>query len=330
MLGLSAAAAFAAAVTVSSARPRPGRAAPQAAGARELAPHGRMLLAGGQLLHSTVLQSFGFDERHGHLYALQLMQGDVRLDGERRAYTHTERAQRGDLCLNRLSMDGTLIGSMYLLGFGHGGALGVEQTERGGALMWTEWDANPASGYGRGICRFPFTDGTVLTPGSPRLTPYRPVPGSTSNTATLDPVSGRLLLRYKIAGVPRFRLFDAARLAAHDDRPLADFPQPGADLGLPFQGMTLWAGHAYQLLGSAYSPANPASSEGNIRLFRIQLTTGRVEQQILDATARDLLPREPEGLAVLAPCGADPLLCMGLTQGHVRDKSFSLYYRPLA
>lgn len=79
-----------------------------------------------------MLQSFAFDERHGHMYALQVMEGGVRLPGEPRAYTRAERAARGDMCLNRLTMGGALTGDMYLLGFGHGSALGVEDTGRRG------------------------------------------------------------------------------------------------------------------------------------------------------------------------------------------------------
>ncbi|MFI9597010.1 hypothetical protein [Nonomuraea sp. NPDC052265] len=321
-------AALVAAMDLSPSRPPAALAPPPAADSGNLPSTGRILLRGGRLLHSTVLQSFAFDERNKLLYALQLMQGGVRLDGERRTRTHAERARRGDLCLNRLSLDGTLTGSMYLLGFGHGGAIGVQQTTGPDIMLWTEWDASPASGYGRGICRFSFIEGAVLTPDSPCLTTFRPLPGSTSNAPTLDPGSGRLLLRYKLAGEPRLRLLDLRRTASGDLRPLADLPQPGAALALPFQGMALHADHAYQLLGSAYGPANPVSSPGNIRIYRVHLPSGKVEQQVLDRTARNLVPREPEGLAVLASPGAGPLLCMGLTRGPVRDKSFSLYTRP--
>ncbi|MGW4410643.1 hypothetical protein ACWEJ6_41865 [Nonomuraea sp. NPDC004702] len=322
-------AALAAAMDHALAGPPAALASPSTADSRSLASTGRILLRGGRLLHGTVLQSFAFDERDRHLYALQLMQGGVRLDGERHARTQAERARRGDLCLNRLSLDGTLTGAMYLLGFGHGGALGVQRTAGRDPVLWTEWDAGPASGYGRGICRFPFSDGAVLTSGSRCLTAWRPLPGSTSNAPALDPDSGRLLLRYKVAGEPRLRLLDLRCTAPGGLRPLADLPQPGAALGLPFQGMALHADHAYQLLGSAYGPANPVSSSGNIRLYRIHLPSGKVEQQILDRTARNLVPREPEGLAVLASSDTGPLLCMGLTQGPVGDKSFSLYARPL-
>ncbi|MEV0495377.1 phage baseplate protein [Streptomyces atratus] len=292
-----------------------------------LAAAGKPWIRNGRLHHVTVLQSFAFDERRGHVYALQVMQGGTQLPGEKRIYGRAERAARGDLCLNRLTMSGVLTGYMYLKGFGHGGALGVEASQRGSGMLWTEWDANPASGYGRGICRFRFVDGRVLTRSSGDLATYRPVPGSTSNHVALDQANRRLLLRYKVRGVPRFAVHDFQRFAAHDFRPLADFPQPGTGLGLPFQGMTLHGDHAYQMFGTGYGPENPRSSAGNTCLFGIDWRTGRVEQQSLDRTAPGLYPREPEGLAVLREGG--PWLCMGFTQGPSGGRGFSLYYKAI-
>ncbi|MGW1029590.1 phage baseplate protein [Streptomyces sp. NPDC002577] len=311
------------ATTLSAGRTQ-GARDPKPAG---LAPAGKLWIRDARLHHSTVLQSFAFDERHGHMYALQVMEGGVRLPGEPHAYTHAERAAGGDLCLNRLAMDGTLIGHMYLLGFGHGGAIGVEDTVRNTGALWTEWDAHPASGYGRGICRFPFTAGAVLTRTSRRIATYRPVPGSTSNYVALDPAHDQLLLRYKVDGTPRYGVYKLSQFASRNFRSVADFSQPGAELGLPFQGMTLYGPYAYQLLGNAYGPGNPSSSAGNVQLYRIDLRTGRVLQQVLDSTAKGLYPREPEGLAVLRQGG--PWLCMGFTQGRVRERRFSLYYKPI-
>ncbi|ALV33121.1 hypothetical protein [Streptomyces sp. CdTB01] len=321
VLGLGSAAALSAVLPVGRAEARPG-AAPAG-----LAPAGRAWIRGARLRHSTVLQSFAFDERHGLMYALQVMGGGVRLPGEPRAHTHAERAARGDLCLNRLTMDGTPTGYMYLLGFGHGGALGVEDSGRRASALWTEWDAHPGSGFGRGICRFGFTEGRVLTRTGHGVVPYRPVPGSAGNCVTLDPGHDRLLLRYRVDGVPRYRVCGLTRSAAGDFRPVADFAQPGTELGLPFQGMALYGSYAYQLLGSGYGPGNPSSSAGNVFLFRIDVRNGRVEQRELDHTARTLRPREPEGLAVLRRGG--PWLCLGFTQGPPARRAFSLYYKPI-
>jgi hypothetical protein len=324
VIGLGAAAALSAALTPRGAQARAAdRPAPQPAD--DLRAQGRPWIRRGLLNHSTVLQSFSFDERHGRMYALQVMEDGIRLPGEKRAYSHAERAMRGDLCLNQLSMSGVRIGYMYLKGFGHGAAFGVEETARAAGTVWTEWDSHPVSGYGRGIARFRFAPGKVLTRTSRMLSTYRPVPGSTSNTVALDPAHGRLL-RYKMQGVPHLALYDTAKFAARDFQPITDFAQPRSSLNLPFQGMTLYGDYAYQLLGTGYGPGNPARP-GNTRLYRIDLRTGRVVQQVLERTASSLFPREPEGLAVVRSGG--PWLVLGFAHGPSRNRAFSLYYKPI-
>ncbi|MEU5241925.1 teichoic acid biosynthesis protein C [Streptomyces lydicus] len=321
--GLGAIAAAAAVVPSRWARAAPASSRQPPA----LAAAGRQFLAG-RLRHTTVLQSFAVDERRGHLYALQLVAGGVRLPGERTALPHAERARNGDLCLNRLTLDGSAAGHMYLKGFGHGGSIGLEEAA-GGVTLWTEWNANPSSGYGRGVCRFRFTDGQLLERGSGELATYRPVPGSTSNAPAVDVTHRHLLLRYKRHGIPRFALYDLDRFRARWYLPLTDFAQPGADLGLPFQGMALYGNYAYQLLGSAYGTGNPVSSGGNTRLYRIDLRTGRVVWQQLERTAPGLSPREPEGLAVLRG-GGTPRLCLGFVEGPAGSRTFRLYDKALS
>ncbi|WP_328731879.1 teichoic acid biosynthesis protein C [Streptomyces caniferus] len=323
VLGLAARTALAMAVPAWRAYAPAGSSAGNSTG---LAAPGQGRLLDRPLHQTTVLQSFAFDERRGHIYALQVMQGGIRLPGEVRAYSHAERARRGDLCLNRLSPDGVLTGYMFLKGFGHGGALGVDAVN-GGSELWTEWDANPASGYGRGVCRFRFSDGRTLHRHSRELATYRPVPGSTSNCAVLDTTKRRLLLRYKVGGSPRFAVYEADRFAARDFRPITDFAQPDADLGLPFQGMALDGDSVYQLLGSGYGPDNPPSSAGNTRLSRIDWRTGTVTRAIVDRTAPGLSWREPEGLAVRR--GTGTWLYVGFAHGPRGRRRFSLYAKRL-
>jgi hypothetical protein len=90
--------------------------------------------------------------------------------------------------------------------------------------------------------------------------------------------------------------------------------------------MALHGDYMYQMLGTGYGPANPRSSGGNTRLFRVDWRTGRVVQS-LDRTAPQLYPREPEGLAVLREGG--PWLCSGFTQGQSGDREFSIYYKAI-
>ncbi|MEU6003460.1 teichoic acid biosynthesis protein C [Streptomyces sp. NPDC047197] len=288
---------------------------------------GKVWLRGVRLHHSTVLQSFAFDERNRQIYALQVIPSGRRLPGESRTYSHDERVRNGDLCLNRLAMDGTRLDHMYLKGFGHGTTVAIERAPSGGTALWTEWDAQPSSGYGRGVCRFRYTAGKVLTGNSAGLDTFRPQPGSINNNAALDTAHGRLLLRYRRSRLPRYALYDLARFAARDFRPLADFPQPGAESGLPFQGMALHGAYAYQLLGSAYGPDNPREGGGNTRLFRIGMPDGRYVSEKLDRTDPELGRREPEGLAVRT--GRNGGLYMGFAHGPAGGRRLSLYRKTL-
>ncbi|MFF5391021.1 hypothetical protein ACFY5H_22165 [Streptomyces sp. NPDC013012] len=57
--------------------------------------------------------------------------------------------------------------------------------------------AGKASSRGTRLARFPFVNGQVLDTTSPTLAEYTPVPGSTINTAGVDPVHGRIAVRYR-------------------------------------------------------------------------------------------------------------------------------------
>ncbi|MFH8979466.1 phage baseplate protein [Streptomyces varsoviensis] len=307
--------------TVPGARAEPaGRAEPPWI---DFSKNPTRLIHGAKLHHTTVLQSFGFDEARGHLYALQVMEGGVRLRGEPRAYSHAERQRHGDLCLNRLSTSGRRLGRMFLKGFGHGGTIGVDPDGRA-AELWTEWDAHPSSGYGRGVARIAYAEGSVLTTGRAAPAGYRPKPGTTGNYPAIDLTTGRLLLRYLKQGKPRYALYDLDAFIDREFDPLADFAQPGTGLHLPYQGMAVRGDYAYQLLGSAYGPKNPRPSGGNTRLFCIDMRSGEVVQEARILAGKSLHPREPEGLAIIGSAAA-PRLCMGFATGPTRGRAYSIY-----
>jgi hypothetical protein len=323
MLGLGAGAA--AAVVLGDPAPAPAEALAAPDGPFDLSGPATRWIQDKRLHHTTVMQSFAFDERHRHIYALQVVRGGVRLPGESRSYTHAERSKAGDLVLNRLSRSGDRLGHMYLKGFGHGTAMGVEETADGGTALWTECDANPASGYGRAIGRFRYVAGAVLHSGHRSVVTYRPRPGSTANSAALDLHGRRVLLRYRTRGRRRYALYDLDAFARGRFRPLTDFPQPGAELGLPFQGMTLYGNYAYQMIGSAHDPDNPSADGGDTLLHAIDLRTAQVVEEQRTWAAEEPVLREPEGLAVLR--STTPRLCMGFASGPLGGRTYSLYYK---
>lgn len=333
MLGLSGVVLATAALSGPKALAAGRDSAPDATGDRfNLADSGARLIHEKTLHHTTVMQSFAFDELHGHIYALQVIPGGVQLPGESRTYSHAERHDAGDLCLNRLSMRGEMLGRMYLKGFGHGTAISVDSSRSswGGAVtLWVECDANPASGFGRAIGRFPYAENTVLHSADRRVTVYRPHPGSTANCAALDLNNRRLLLRHGLPGRRRYALYNLDAFTAGVFWPLIDFAQPGMDLGLPFQGMTLDGDYAYQLMGFGRDANSSSEPDNTVLLHCIDLRTGAVVQEHKSQAGLGLTHREPEGLAVLrGPQAGEPQLCMGFASGPEGGRKFSLYGLP--
>ncbi|MCM2575807.1 phage baseplate protein [Streptomyces meridianus] len=275
------------------------------------------------LRHPTVMQSFAFDETHQHLYALQVVPGGVRLPAETRTRPHAARLRSGDLCLNRLTMDGVLLDHMYLKGFGHGSAMGIEERADGGTVLYTECDAGPASGHGRAVARFAYAPGRVLHGDAPGLDCYRAKPGSTGNSVAVDLAGRRLLLRYRRNGEHRYALYDLDGFVAELFDPLADFAQPDPGPDLRFQGMALYGDYAYQVLGPATVPARRTATGPTTCLTCLDLRTGRVVAETRRETSYAAGPMAPEGLAVLRSGG--PRLCLGFASGPVGARAFAVY-----
>lgn len=265
------------------------------------------------LHEGTVLQSFAFDEVHQHLYVLQVRRGGI---------------GAGNLCLNKLEYDGTLIGHMHLQGFGHGVSMGVQNAADGKVWIWTESEAK--RGYGQSVTRFQFAAGATRTVAD--VNTRKPIPGSTNNQPTVCMASKRIAVRYRIKGKPRYRVWDLDAFVhrAYDD-PITDIAQPAPhpDPKIPFQGYALHGDHLYQLAGTAYAPkTNPAAKFGNAHLSCVDLTTGELLQRMRTQAGRSLTHREPEGLAVRHRTGKG--LYLGLASGAAGARRFSLYAKPLA
>ncbi|MDC0769211.1 phage baseplate protein [Streptomyces sp. HD] len=150
-------------------------------------PAVRRLRQKGTLKEGTVLQSFAFDEVHRHLYVLQLRRGG---------------GKAGNLCLNRLDLQGRRPGHMCLQGFGHGVSLGVQHASDGTVWIWTEADAE--DGYGRGVTRLRFFDGAVHTTKDVKV--RHPIAGSTGNQPSVCTATNRIAVRHRVDGSPRYRV----------------------------------------------------------------------------------------------------------------------------
>lgn len=264
------------------------------------------------LRDKTVLQSFAFDNDNGHIYAVQLQNG-------------AGSSAAGNLCLTKLSLDGAILGHMYLLGFGHGVQIGVEPSGSS-AYLWTETDAAPSDDgdvtQGTRIARFEFTDARTLTATSPELTKYTLVPGARKTTPAIDPSTNRLTMRYETAGSFRYSVFDLAAVRAGGTTPLFDVGQPDG-LGT-FQGHTTYGDYLYMLSGDPYSDTNPAP--GNTYITSLDLRTSQQIQHELSQAGKTLDYREPEGMAIrTTPDG--PQLCFGFASGTPGARVASIYYK---
>ncbi|SEG40262.1 hypothetical protein SAMN04489712_10524 [Thermomonospora echinospora] len=263
-----------------------------------------------RLKDGTVMQSFGFDIANGRLFTAQLKSGPWS-------------DENGDLTISRLDLAGNLLGHMHLEGFGHGTAIGVESSGDA-SYLWVEVDPTGFSARGTQLARFKFVDGVTLTNESPELTKYQPVPDVSGVTATIDPVNGRLAMRYKEDGW-RIAVYDLADLKAHHyDDPVFDIAQPSLG-GETFQGYALYGKYLYTYSGNPYGPGNPPP--GNARLSTIDLETGRrVEGPTLTTAGSALTFREPEGMAIHRTVEGEVRLFFGMASGEPGKRRANLFY----
>lgn len=287
-----------------------GAAAETAADRFDLTAPATQLIWKKALYDETVLQSFGFDNTNGHIYVVQVKNG-------------SGSAAAGNLCLTKLSLTGTVLGHMYLMGFGHGVQIGVEPSGTS-AYLWTETNAvsDGANAWGNRLARFKFVNGQTLTASSSALTKYAPIAGATSTTCAIDPSTKRLIMRYWVDGKARYAAYSLSALKNGTATPLFDIAQPSG-LGV-FQGYAAHGNYLYLLDGTSYSTSNPAP--GNAYITCVDLRTGSKVQRSLTQAGKSLDFREPEGMAIQIAGGA-PRLCLGLASGVEGARKASIFYK---
>ncbi|MGQ4489718.1 teichoic acid biosynthesis protein C [Streptomyces sp. SAS_281] len=323
------------------------------------------------LRDETILQSFGYDNANGHIYLAQVTQGGLKLAGESAAVSATERNRHGDLTITKWDMSGNTLGYMYLRGFGHGMSIGVEPVGDS-AYLWTETegedvpdpvhpnDKTRRTSRGQRLARFPFVNGKVLDYGSAGLATYQPVSGASRYTASVDPVYGRLAIRFRDAdGVYVFQVhdLDLARLGVWT-QPLASLREPKltavpgwplSTYGDPFlQGYVVVGRYLYMLHGNSYNSIQNIDGQdkvisspgvGNTFITSVNLTTGALDpapptpfketvNPAHTAAAYTLEYREPEGLGVYVPDPAKPgvfQIGVGFASGTAGARAATIY-----
>ncbi|MFE1908373.1 signaling protein [Streptomyces gardneri] len=255
------------------------------------------------LEHTRVHQQVAFDPVTGLAYAVQLMSGGRTLPGEEDIQPPlgtVDRNQRGDLCVNQLAPDGTVLAVMHLKGFGHGGGLGVEHVD-GTPWLWLETDADRVTGttafaYGKHIGRVAFTPGAVIDlaveADRSLVEVFDPVPGATAVTPSLDVDHGRIAVRHvPSSGPAEYRVYD---LDAFKSRTFT--PVHSITAKYRTQAWCLYGNLIHQNEGSAYSTTNP--SPGNSWWTVYDVLTGKEVERTFNATALGLSHRETEAITV--------------------------------
>ncbi|MFC4118589.1 teichoic acid biosynthesis protein C [Nonomuraea zeae] len=283
-------------------------AASAAEGRFELTAPATSLLWKKAMYDETVLQSFAIDNANGHIYTIQVRNGG----GSDAA---------GNLCLTKLSLTGTILGHMYLTGFGHGVQIGVEPSGSS-AYLWTETDGISDGETSRGsrLARFKFVNGQTLTTSSSALTKYSPIAGVDNTTCAIDPSTNRLIMRYYGSTGFRIAAFTLASVKAGAPSKLYDIDQPSG-LGT-FQGYAAYGNFVYILTGNSYEIA----PEGNTYITCVDLRTGEQVQRARSVAGKSLDFREPEGMAIQIVSGA-PRLCLGLASGVEKARKASIFYK---
>ena len=272
---------------------------------------------------STVMQSHAFDDSKGVLYVAQVMQPGRQLPGESAPVSGSQRAANGDICVSRLSYSGQLLTWMYLRGFGHPTAMGVESAG-GYSYLWlgtASVDNGSGAGYGTRVGRVRFVPGGVVTYPSSAIEAHTPVSGARGVTVSFDRQNRTLLVRYHLSdNLARYRQYRLDSFRARN----YDYLHSRVETGISdvFQGHTHFYDQVYRLEGRAGGVTSAPT-----HLSRFNLSTGVMAQRVVTKAGSSLTYREPEGLSVrLGP----PRLHIGFADGAIGARNISLYYKGLA
>lgn len=292
-----------------------------------LSDEGKALIQDKPLHNGTVLQSFAFDDENKHIYVVQLMAGGQQLPDEDEPISGATRAKHGDLTLTKLDQNGNKLGHMFLKGFGHGVQIGVE-VDNGVTYLWTETDAvtEGKDGWGTQITRFPFEDGSILTPDSPILEKHRLIEGADRTTVNIDKAHGLLTMRYRLDGNFRYGVYELEQVKNGNYQSIADVPQPSVGT---FQGFASYGNYLYLLEGNAYGGNGSVAPYGNTYVTSVDLNTGKAVARQLVSAGNSMTFREPEGMAIRIPNPKHPhkaQLNIGFASDFTPNRLANIYY----
>lgn len=263
------------------------------------------------LHEDTVYQSFGFDNKNRRLFVAQRPNGTP--------------VDQGDLSITQLDFDGNEVAQMYILGAGHGVAIGVEPVGKD-TYLWTETDVKK-NGYGERVARFKFVDGETLDGDSDALTKFKPFEDSSNIICTVNPSDESLVCRYTAGDAKRIAAFPIAE-AVKDNftSPLYDFEQPALEgRSNTFQGYAAYGSYFYMLSGTS-DELNGGTIDSEIT--SVDVNTGKIHQgPTLTKAGESLSFREPEGMGVYTTSDGEPRLFLGFASGEGGDRRCNIFYK---
>jgi hypothetical protein len=281
-----------------------------------------MFLREKRIRESTIMQSFAFDDSNGVLYVAQVMEGGRQLTGESAPVSGTRRAAHGDLAISRVSYSGQLLSWMYLRGFGHGVAIGVESVGTD-SYLWLETASATRAvdgvGYGTRVGRVRFVPGGVISYPSTAIEVHQPVQGATEVSVSVDALNRTVFVRCRVGGVYRYNLYGLDAFRARNYQPRYSAVETG--ISDVFQGHAHFFEQVYRLEGRA---GGVTAAPTHVSCF--DLPTGVMTQRSETQAGKSLTNREPEGMAVQ---GGAPRLHFGFADGPAGDRNMSVYYKGL-
>jgi len=286
-----------------------GRPAEAATSPRlSVSSHSHTLYTSKALTENRTQQSFGFDQANRRMF---IMQGRQDSTGD-------------DLCLNRVSLSGKPLGTMYLDNAGHGIGFGVEPVGTS-SYIWAEARADST---GRATClmRFKWIPGT-----KPANVKYY-FQGNRNVSCSMDPINQHLLVRCIPAGSTGTGhvnyLYSLPFGHPEKMRRLLKFTLPRTLQGIGvYQGCAPYGRYLYALFGS------PQRNTANIdsKLAVVDMHTGlQVGSPVMTYAGKNLPFREPEGVAIYRSLAGTVGLYFGFTSRNFYDGKLiysNIYYK---
>lgn len=288
------------------------------------------------LKDGTVMQSFAIDSDNNWVYAAQVTGGsDPAL---------------GNLTINKLDINGNLLGWMKIEGCGHGAQIAVQNLGVGNEpWLWMEYGPvtvdTAGNGYGSRIMRCKFQANASPLPTS-AIHIFDPFPNGDANTCAIDPVNRTIVVRHKegslYAGLPwKYSVFMLADLQTFNYTPLITVDQPTLP-ATSFQGYALFGDYLYMLNGNLKNADCMSPDNKDCTITRMPITACAVSNppaactttpfQITTAAGIDICSREPEGMCIQIPDPSDKTklrICYGFG-GKIppnSSRTASVYYK---